>query len=104
MLRLAGAQRDVERVGRELGYIERPSSESDIVFLGLGIVVGGLVGLLTLDIGGLPITLTTSGGALIMGLVFGWLRSVHPTFGRIPEPALGSSTPLALRCSSVSSD
>ena len=23
-----------------------------------------------------------------MGLVFGWLRSVDPTFGRIPEPAL----------------
>ena len=88
LLRVAGAQRDVERAGRELGYIERSSSESDIVFLGLGIVVGGLVGLLTLDIGGLPITLTTSGGALIMGLVFGWLRSVRPTFGRIPEPAL----------------
>ena len=88
LLRVAGSQRDVERVGRELGYIERPSSESDIVFLGLGIVVGGLVGLLTLTVGGLPLTLTTSGGALIMGLVFGWLRSVYPTFGRIPEPAL----------------
>jgi putative transport protein len=23
-----------------------------------------------------------------MGLVFGWLRAVHPTFGRIPEPAM----------------
>jgi putative transport protein len=23
-----------------------------------------------------------------MGLIFGWLRSVHPTFGRIPEPAM----------------
>ena len=88
LLRVAGAQRDVERVGREVGYIERASSESDVVFLGLGIVVGGLVGLLTLTVGGLPLTLTTSGGALIMGLVFGWLRSVYPTFGRIPEPAL----------------
>jgi len=88
LLRVAGAQLDVERVGREVGYIERPSSESDVVFLGLGIVVGGLVGLLTLTVGGLPLTLTTSGGALIMGLVFGWLRSVYPTFGRIPEPAL----------------
>ena len=88
LLRVAGAQRDVERVGREIGYIERPSSESDIVFLGLGIVVGGLIGLLTLTVGNLPLTLTSSGGALIMGLVFGWLRSVHPTFGRIPEPAL----------------
>jgi putative transport protein len=88
LLRVSGSQRDVERVGQELGYIERSSSESDVVFLGLGIVVGGLVGLLTLTVGGLPLTLTTSGGALIMGLVFGWLRSVYPTFGRIPEPAL----------------
>jgi putative transport protein len=88
LFRIVGAERDVERVGRALGYIERPSSESDVVFLGVGIVVGGLVGLLTLDIGGLPLTLTTSGGALIMGLVFGWLRSVYPIFGRIPEPAL----------------
>ena len=31
----------------------------------------------------MPISLSTSGGALIMGLVFGWLRSVRPTFGRI---------------------
>jgi putative transport protein len=88
LLRLAGAQRDVERVGRAIGYIERPSSESDVVFLGLGIVIGGLIGLLTLTVGGLPLTLTASGGALIMGLVFGWLRSLYPTFGRIPEPAL----------------
>src|SRR4029434_3161623 len=71
-----------------IGYADRPTVTTDMVFVGLGIVLGGLVGLLTLDLGGLPLTLTTSGGALIMGLVFGWLRSVHPTFGRIPEPAL----------------
>jgi putative transport protein len=88
LLRVAGATRDVERVGKALGYIERPSSESDIVFLSLGIVIGGLVGLLSVTVAGVPLTLTTSGGALIMGLVFGWLRSVYPTFGRIPEPAL----------------
>ena len=88
LLRLTGAEGDVERAGKALGYVERASNESDVVFLGLGIVIGGLIGLLTIDIGGLPITLTTSGGALIMGLIFGWLRSVHPTFGRIPEQAL----------------
>jgi putative transport protein len=88
LLRLSGIQRDVERAARAVGYIERPSSESDVVFLGLGIVVGGLFGLLTIEVGGIPLSLTASGGALIMGLVFGWLRSVYPTFGRIPEPAL----------------
>ena len=59
-----------------------------MIFVGAGILIGGLVGLLSVTIGGLPITLTASGGALIMGLVFGWLRSVFPMFGRIPEPAM----------------
>jgi len=88
LLRIVGATQHVERVGKSLGYIERPSSETDVVFVGLGIFVGGLIGLLSVRVGGLPISLTASGGSLIMGLVFGWLRSVRPTFGRIPEPAL----------------
>ena len=88
LLRIAGARKDVERCGGVLGYIDRPSSETDVVFVGLGILVGGFVGLLSVTVGGLPLSLTASGGALIMGLVFGWLRSVRPTFGRIPEAAL----------------
>jgi putative transport protein len=75
-------------VGRVLGYVERSSSTTDIVFVSLGIVLGGFLGLLSVNVSGLPLSLTASGGALIMGLVFGWLRSVYPTFGRIPEPAL----------------
>ena len=38
-----------------------------------------------------------------MGLVFGWLRSVYPTFGRIPEPALWIFDTVGLRCSLASS-
>jgi putative transport protein len=72
----------------ELGYADWPTTATDMIFVGTGIFVGGLVGLLTVTIGGLPITLTASGGALIMGLVFGWLRSVFPAFGRIPEAAM----------------
>jgi putative transport protein len=88
LLRIAGSPADVERAGKALGYVERPSSETDVVFVGLGIVLGGFVGLLSVTAFGLPLSLTASGGALIMGLVFGWLRSVRPTFGRIPEAAL----------------
>jgi putative transport protein len=88
LLRIVGATQHVDRVGRIFGYTERPSSETDVVFVGLGIFLGGLIGLLSVRVGGLPISLTASGGSLIMGLVFGWLRSVRPTFGRIPEPAL----------------
>ena len=67
---------------------DRPTTSTDMVFVGTGIVLGGFVGLLSVTIGGIPLTLTASGGALVMGLVFGWLRSVYPFFGRIPEPAI----------------
>jgi putative transport protein len=88
VLNLIGSRRDVERMVKEAGYADRQTPSTDMIFVGTGIVIGGLVGLLTVTVGGLPITLTASGGALIMGLVFGWLRSVRPTFGRIPEPAM----------------
>jgi len=88
VMRIIGPKRDVERAAKELGYADRPTSATDMVFVGTGIVLGGFVGLLSITIANLPITLTASGGALIMGLIFGWLRSIHPTFGRIPEPAM----------------
>jgi putative transport protein len=88
IMTLVGATRDVERAAKNLGYADRKTVMTDMIFVGLGIVLGGLVGLLTVTVAGLPLTLTASGGALIMGLVFGWLRAVHPTFGRIPESAM----------------
>lgn len=88
LLQIAGDRCNAERAARALGYVDRPTASTDMIFVGLGIVLGGFVGLLSMNIGGVLITLTVSGGALVMGLVFGWLRSVYPTFGRIPEPAL----------------
>ena len=88
VLSLVGAKANVERAAAAIGYADRPTVSTDMIFVGLGIFVGGLFGLLSVTIGGVPITLTASGGALIMGLVFGWLRAVRPTFGRIPEPAM----------------
>jgi len=39
-------------------------------------------------VGGVPLTLSTAGGALIAGLVLGWFRSTRPFFGRIPSPTV----------------
>jgi putative transport protein len=88
LMTLFGAEKDVARAAKCLGYPDRPTVMTDMIFVGLGIFLGGLVGLITIIVAGLPLTLTASGGALIMGLVFGWLRAVHPTFGRIPESAM----------------
>jgi len=62
--------------------------QTQLTFVGTRIFLGGLVGLLSVVMWGVPLTLTASGGALVMGLVFGWLRSVYPFFGRIPEAAV----------------
>ena len=88
VLQLVGSKPDVERAAKELGYPDRATTSTNMVFVGTGIVLGGFVGLLSVTIGNIPLTLTASGGALVMGLVFGWLRSVYPFFGRIPEPAI----------------
>jgi putative transport protein len=88
VLQLVGATRDVERVAKDIGYADRPTDRTDIIFMGLGIVLGALVGAIVINVGKVPISLSTSGGALIAGLVCGWLRSVNRTFGRIPGPAL----------------
>jgi putative transport protein len=88
VLRISGSQRDVERVARFIGYPIRPSNVSDITLVGIGIFLGALVGLLSIRVGQIPISLSTSGGTLLAGLVFGWLRSVHPNFGNIPEAGL----------------
>jgi putative transport protein len=85
---LIGSKPEVDRAGKQLGYPDWPTNATDMVFVGTGIVLGGFVGLLSVTVAGVPLTLTASGGALIMGLVFGWLRATYPFFGRMPEPAI----------------
>ncbi len=88
VLKISGLREEVDRATKIIGYLDSNSPATDMIFVGLGIVIGGLVGLISITIAGISITLTTSGGALVMGLIFGWLRSKTPKFGRIPEPAL----------------
>jgi putative transport protein len=67
---------------------DRPTDVADVAFIGAGIAVGALFGALVLKVAGVPLTLSTAGGALIAGLVLGWLRSTRPFFGRIPSPTV----------------
>ena len=87
ILRISGTRASTERTIAALGYADRPTDVTDMVWVGLGILLGGLVGALEIQVGPVPITLSTSGGALLAGLFIGWLRSVTPTFGRVPTPS-----------------
>lgn len=88
IITLNGPAQSVNAAAAYIGYADKPTTASDMVFVGLGIAIGALIGAITLHLGGIPVSLSTSGGALIAGLVMGWLRSKHPTFGRIPDSAV----------------
>ncbi len=96
ILQVAGGQKDVERFVKHVGYPERPTVVTDLVMVGLGCVLGTLIGLIMVPVMGIPITLGVGGGVLVSGLVFGWLRSLHPTFGQIPSGAQWVLTDLGL--------
>jgi putative transport protein len=88
VLTLVGRPQDTSAAARALGVADRPTDVADVAFIGAGIVLGALVGALVWKVRGVPITLSTAGGALIAGIVLGWLRSVRPSFGRIPSPTV----------------
>jgi putative transport protein len=85
---LVGRTQDIVAGTKMLGVADRATDVADVAFIGGAIAIGALVGAIVYKIGSVPLTLSTSGGALISGLFFGWLRSVKPTFGRIPSPTV----------------
>jgi putative transport protein len=85
---LVGRTQDVAAATKLLGHPDRATDVADVAFIGAAIAIGALLGAVVYKVGSVPLTLSTSGGALISGLFFGWLRSVRPTFGRIPSPTV----------------
>ena len=85
---IVGRTQDTTKVTKLLGVADRATDVADVAFIGGWIVMGGLIGSLVFKVAGAPLTLSTAGGALIAGIVGGWLRSTRPTFGRIPSPTV----------------
>ncbi len=88
ILTIVGRTQGMAMVAKDLGRADTKTDVADVAFLGGAIAIGALVGSLAIQVGNVPLTVSTSGGTLIAGLFFGWLRSVRPTFGRIPSPTL----------------
>jgi putative transport protein len=97
LLRIVGPETVVQRAAAKIGVIIAPSTTIDFVVLGLAIFLGGVIGVLvTFSLGNLKISLGTSIGALLAGLLVGHLRTHYPLFGRIPDGAVALMTSLGL--------
>ena len=88
ILTLVGWPADVAEAASIIGYADRQTDSTDMVFVGLGIALGCIIGSLSIKIGGIPMSLGISVGALISGLSLGWLRTRRPVFGHIPSSVL----------------
>lgn len=88
VLTLVGWPRDVAVAATKVGYADRQTDITDMVFLGFGLGLGCLLGSFAINIKGIPMSLGASVGALIMGLILGWWRTRRPSFGHIPSASL----------------
>lgn len=96
VMTLVGSTRNIERAAKAIGQILRSGDRADIAFLAAGIATGLLAGLVSIKIGGVALTLGGGGGALIAGLVCGWLRSRKPSMGALPPAAQQTLSDLGL--------
>ena len=88
-LQVTGSENAVTKLAPIVGTLLRPIEESDLSVLGLAIFVGVLLGgIITIPIGHLKVALGTSVGTLLVGVFVGWMRSVKPWFGRMPDAAI----------------
>ncbi|MDE5793601.1 MAG: aspartate-alanine antiporter [Muribaculaceae bacterium] len=88
VITLVGWPCDVAAAANKIGYADRDTNVTDMVFVGLGIALGCIIGALSIKINGIPMALGVSVGSLFSGLFLGWLRSKRPSFGHIPSSAL----------------
>lgn len=87
-LHFVGRPQDLDRVESKIGYRISAAAITDFVFFGIGMTLGILIGMIQFKLWGVPISIGSGGGCLLSGLLFGWLRSVHPKFAALP---LGAS-------------
>ena len=96
VMTLVGVAKDLDSVARSVGQVISADDRTDIAFMSIGLAVGFLFGLASVTIASVPLTLGGAGGALIAGLVCGWLRSRRPTFGAYPPAAQQTLNDLGL--------
>jgi len=87
ILSVLGPSAAIDSFGETVGHIERDIAETDMLTFALGVAFGVALGLLSIRVGGISIGLGSAGGLLASGLAIGFLRSVRPTFGRLPDAA-----------------
>ena len=96
VLHVTGPGAGLEHLGDRLGHLERDIEKTDLSTFSWAIVFGILLGTLSIKVAGVEIGLGSAGGLLVLGLLIGYLRSIFPVFGRVPDAARWVFTEMGL--------
>lgn len=82
VLRLSGPDGALRAAAQKLGgHVVLPTMKSEVLYLALAMLVGYLVGIVTVTISGIPFALGTSAGVIMAGVGVSYFRSRNPNFG-----------------------
>ncbi len=82
IMRILGQRERINAVGKLVGAVVRHTTESDILTLALGLVIGYVAGSLRVTIGHIPFALGAPAGVMLAGIVISALRARNPLFGK----------------------
>ena len=85
ILHVYGPEHAVGRAVRELGYLKNNGITTDIPFFSIALMLGLIIGSISFFVMGKQISLGASFGAMLVGLISGWLYDRHPRFGHMSE-------------------
>ena len=84
---VAGEEKHIAELAEKLGRIESEATHTDLLTLSIGLSAGLLLGMITIKFGWLSFAFGSAAGLLLTGVLIGFLRAQHPTFGGVPPAA-----------------
>ncbi|WP_380181344.1 aspartate:alanine antiporter [Kalamiella sp. sgz302252] len=88
VLQISGEARRVKSVADRIGFISIHSQVSDLLAFCAFFIIGLMVGMITFQFSRFSFSVGNAAGLLFAGIMLGFLRANHPTFGYIPQGAL----------------
>ena len=86
----------LDRFTKFAGHRERSFDETDMISLAMGLVLGTLIGRVTVQLGPKSLSLGMAGGPLLVGLILGHFGRIGPIVGHFPRASRLLLTDLGL--------
>jgi len=82
-----GEEKHIAKLAGRLGRVESEMTHTDLLTLSIGLGAGLLLGMITIKFGWFSFAIGSAAGLLLTGILIGFLRAQHPTFGGVPPAA-----------------